>query len=297
MRNCAPRRVAVAFVLCLAAASAGCGRSDKAETGVRHYETRGIVRGFAPDRSTIDVEHEAIPGFMPSMTMPFTPRDPKDIASLTLRDAIAFRLAVTDKDALIDNIRKIAATELQLPSSTPPPVLASVKSERLGEGDSLTGFKLTTEAGETITPESYKGRNWIVTFLFTRCAIPNFCPLMSKNFAALQNALKAGEGRLPETRLLSISFDPEFDTPAVLKEYGQHEGADPKIWNFATGDPAEIARLTKQFAVQTTPEAGTISHGLTTALISRDGQIVKLWRGNGWSPDEVIAALSGQHEL
>ena len=292
MRNIAPHRVAFGFVLCLAAASSGCGRSDKSETGVRHYETRGIVRGFAPDRSTIDVEHEAIPGFMPAMTMPFTPRNPKDLSTLTLRDAIAFRLAVTDKDALIDNIRKIAATEVQLPTSTPAPALTNAKSERLREGDSVASFNLTTEAGETITPESYKGRPWIVTFVFTRCAIPNFCPLMSKNFATLQNALKAGNGPLAETRLLSISFDPEFDTPAVLKEYGKAEGADPEMWNFATGDPAEIANLTKQFAVQTTPEAGTISHGLTTALISRDGKILKLWRGNGWTPEEVIAAVA-----
>jgi protein SCO1/2 len=250
------------------------------------------VRGFAPDRSTIDVEHEAIPGLMPSMTMPFTPREPKDIASLTLRDAIAFRLAVTDKDALIDNIRKIAANEVQLPSATPPPALTNAKSERLREDDNVPSFILTTEAGENITPASYKGRPWIVTFIFTRCAVPNFCPRMSKNFATIQNMLKDADGPLTETRLLSISFDPEFDTPAVLNQYGQHEGADPNVWNFATGDPAEIARLTKQFAVQTTPEAGTISHGLTTALIGRDGKIVRLWRGNGWTPDEVIAALS-----
>ena len=156
----------------------------------------------------------------------------------------------------------------------------------------MPGFALTNEAGEKITADSYEGRPWVVTFIFTRCAMPNFCPRMSRNFAALQNAVKGGGGSLVETRLLSISFDPENDTPAVLKEYGKAEGADPTIWNFATGDPGEIANLTKQFAVQPTPEAGTISHGLTTALISRDGRILKLWRGNGWTPEEVLAALS-----
>lgn len=285
-------RSAVLLMLCVAVALSGCGRSDKSEAGAQHYETRGIVRGFAPDRSTIEVEHENIPGLMPSMTMPFAVRDSKEIAKLRVGDAISFRLTVTDKDASIAEVKNISADEVHLPKSTPPPASAIAKSERLREGDSVPSFVLTTEAGEGITPDSYKGRPWIVTFIFTRCAVPNFCPLMSKNFATLQNALKAGDGRSAETRLLSISFDPKFDTPAVLKEYAQAEGADSKIWNFATGDPAEIARLTKQFAVHTTPEAGTISHGLTTALISRDGKILKLWRGNGWTPEEVIAALS-----
>lgn len=270
----------------------GCGRPEKTEADARHYEVRGIVRGFAPDLGTIDVEHENIPGLMPSMTMPFTVRDSKEIAKLRVGDAISFRLTVTDKDASIAEVKNISADEVHLPKSTPPPALASAKSERLREGDSVPRFILTTEVGQDITPDSYKGRPWIVTFIFTRCAVPNFCPLMAKNFATLQNALKTGGGRLAEARLLSISFDPEFDTPAVLKEYAQAEGADSKIWTFATGDPAEIARLTKQFAVHTTPEAGTISHGLTTALISRDGKILKLWRGNGWTPEEVIAALS-----
>ena len=292
MRNAAPARVAQALALVLALVSLGCGRSDKTEAGARHYEVRGIVRGFAPDRSTIEIEHENIPDFMPAMTMPFTPREPKEIAKLRSGDAIAFRLIVTAKDALIANVTVISAGEVHLPKLNAPPALVSGKSERLREGDNVPTFALTSEIGEPITPESYRGRPWILTFIFTRCAMPKFCPLMSKNFAVLQNALKASNGSLGETRLLSISIDPQFDTPAILKDYGQHEGADPKIWNFATGASAAIAGLTRQFAVQTTPEAGTISHGLATALIGRDGKILKLWRGNGWTPEEVLAELS-----
>ncbi len=96
---------------------------------------------------------------------------------------------------------------------------------------------------------------------------------------------------MAQTRLLSITIDPQFDTPAVLKEYAQHEGADPKIWTFATGAISEIEDLTRSFAVHTEREGGTITHGLTTALIGRDGKIVKLWRGNAWTTDEAIAAL------
>jgi protein SCO1 len=292
MRNFAPRGAAYALVFCLAAISLGCGRSDKSEAGARHYEARGIVRGFSPDRSTIDIEHEAIAGFMPSMTMPFTPRDPKDIVHLTLRDAIAFRIEVTGKEALIDNIRKIAASEVHLPpaSSTVSPRTTKASS-RLKECDAMPVFGLTNESGERISLDTYRGKPFVITFIFTRCPMPNFCPRMSKNFAELQSTIKNSGGKFAETKLLSITIDPQNDTPAVLKDYGKAEGADPKIWNFGTGNPSEIEELTRVFGVYTERAGGSISHGLTTALIDGQGHIVKLWRGNGWTPREVIEAL------
>ena len=102
MKNLFNSSFALAFVLCSAAAWSGCGRSDKTEAGPRQFETRGIVRGFAPDRSTIDIEHEDIPGFMPSMTMPFSVRNQKEIADSKIGDAISFRMSVTDRDLLVD---------------------------------------------------------------------------------------------------------------------------------------------------------------------------------------------------
>ena len=290
VRNLATRCGAVAFAFCLAAALFGCGRADKSEATVRYYEVRGIVRGFSPDRSTIEVEHENIPGFMPAMTMPFTPRHPKDIATLTLRDALVFRLEVTDKEALIDNIRKIAASEVHLPQIIPAPQNAD-SSARLKEGDAMPVFGLTNENGEQISLATYKGKPFVVTFIFTRCPMPNFCPRMTKNFAELQRAIKSDNGALAGAKLLSITIDPQNDTPTVLKDYGKAEGADPAIWNFATGDPAKIDELTHSFAVYKQSEGGTINHGLTTALIDRNGTAVKLWRGNGWAPNEVITAI------
>jgi len=284
-------RVAFVAILSLAALS-GCGRADKSETGARYYEVRGIVRGFSPDRSTVEVEHENIPGFMPAMTMPFTPRNPKDIATITLRDALAFRLEVTAKDALIDNIRKIGASEVHLPQIIATPMPENLDgSSRLKEGDAIPVFALTNESGEQISLATYKGKPFVVTFIFTRCPMPNFCPRMSKNFAALQQAIKSGGNALTETKLLSITIDPQNDTPGVLMDYGKAAGADPMIWNFATGDPAKIDELTRLFAVYKQAEGGTINHGLTTALIDRNGTAVKLWRGNGWTPDEVTAAI------
>ncbi len=255
---------------------------------------RGLVRGLPPDHKTLDIEHEDIPGFMPSMTMPFEVRDEKEIGALQLGDAIAFRLNVTQRDSWIDHVRKIGASDLHLPThaavSPPPPATAA--SERLHEGDPMPDFKLTDQDGKPVTLETFRGHPFVLTFIFTRCPIPNFCPRMSSNFADLQKAIEsASSGSLAATRLLSISFDPEHDTAEVLKQYGEHAGADFAIWKFATGTPGEIHGLTKGFSVLVQPESGTISHSLATALVDRDGKITKIWRGNAWKPDEVISEL------
>ena len=162
---------------------------------------------------------------------------------------------------------------------------------RLREGDALPPFQLTNENGEPVTAETFRGRPFVVTFIFTRCPIPNFCPLMNRNFAQLQEAIRTGSGALAKTRLLSISFDPEFDKPAVLKEAAKAEDADPAIWTFATGEKPQIEQLTRSFAVTVQPESGTLSHSLATALIDANGRIVEIWRGNGWKPAEVVSRI------
>jgi protein SCO1 len=111
---------------------------------------------------------------------------------------------------------------------------------------------------------------------------------MSKNFAEVQTAIKNGSGALAQTRLLSISFDPEFDKPQILKAFAEHEQADPAIWTFATGEKSEVDDLTHEFSVYVEREGGTISHGLATALIDQHGKIGKIWRGNGWTTADVL---------
>ena len=296
MRNFPLNRVAV--MGCVLLVIAGCNRAttETPNGNVRHYDARGIIRGLAPSARSIDVEHEDIRGFMPSMTMPFSVRDSKQIAGMRTGDAISFRLTVTDDDSWIDQIKKIKADEVRLPAPIAPPKTRSTSddSARLREGDMMPPFELTDQNGERITLETFRGHPFVLTFIFTRCPIPNFCPLMSKNFTELQNAIKNGSGTLAQTRLLSISFDPDFDTPQILKGFADHEQADRKIWAFATGEKSKIDNLTRAFSVYVQAEAGTISHGLATALIGEDGKIVRIWRGNGWTPSEVIGEIQGR---
>ena len=273
---------------------AGCDRSGSAPEAKREFTVRGIVRGTSPDGQTLDIQHEAIPNYMPEMTMPFALKDPKEAGRVKIGDAISFRFVVDETTAVIDRIEKIALEQVQVAAvATAPPGASSSGRPRLKAGDMVPPFTLTNENGETITLETFRGRSVVLTFIFTRCPVPNYCPLMSRNFALFQEAIRGGgSDSLGQTRLLSISFDPAHDTPAVLKDYAMAQRADPAVWSFATGTPPQVEDLTRQFAVMIQPEGGTISHGLATALLDGDGKVVEIWRGNGWKAAEVIEKIA-----
>jgi protein SCO1/2 len=280
----------IATLLCLFLAIASCNRSPNSDDSARFYQVRGIVRGFAPDRSTVDIQHEDIPGFMPSMTMPFSVKDQKDIAGLKIGDAISFRMTVTDKDLLLDQVKKIDAGEVKIVEATST-ASAARTAERLREGDIVPFFSLTNQDSRPVTSDSFRGKPYVLTFIFTRCPVPNFCPRMSSNFSELQDAIKSDAALAGKARLLSVTLDPQFDTPEILRGYAAHFKADPEFWMFATGSSGQIDTLTQSFAVFVQPEGGTISHGLATALIAADGSVVKIWRGNDWKPSEIIDEL------
>ena len=279
---------------CVALALLGCGRSTNSDEKVDQYDTRGVVRGFSPDRATIEIQHENIVAFMPSMTMPFVARNPKQIADLKTGDAISFRMAVTKKDFWIENVKKIRREEVAVAEPKQTSSVSEERDARLKEGDQMPPFSFTNQNGERISLDTFRGQPFVLTFVFTRCPVPNFCPRMSNNFEELQAAVKAGSGTLGTTRLLSVTLDPDYDTPKILSEYAAFHHADSKIWTFATGDGKEIDSLTRAFSVYRQNEGGTISHGLATALINRDRRIERIWRGNAWTPAEVTLAIQAQ---
>ena len=239
----------------------------------------------------IEIQHENIPGFMPSMTMPFIARDPKQVVNLKSGDAISFRMAVTKKDFWIENVKKIRREDVDVAEPKQTSSVSTDRDARLKEGDKVPPFSLTNQNGEQISLDTFRGQPFVLTFVFTRCPVPNFCPRMSNNFEELQAAVKAGSGTLATTRLLSITLDPDYDTPKILSEYAAFHHSDSKIWTFATGNQKEIDSLTRAFSVYRQNEGGTISHGLATALINRDGRIETIWRGNAWTPAEIADAI------
>jgi protein SCO1/2 len=277
----------VSLGLLTALALGGCSKPASRNEPV--YPVRGIVRAIDPSGGNITVEHEDVPGFMPAMTMPFQFRDRSEIEPLKPGMGVAFELVVGPREAWIRNVRTIDPDSVKLPAATPKPATSS-EPARLKEGDPLPAFQLIDQSGKPLTKESFSGKALVLTFIFTRCPIPNFCPLISQHFTRINEAIAADPALADQVRLLSISFDP-YDTPDVLNEHAKALGADPARWTFATGDSAEIDKLTRAFSVRVEKDGATINHGLCTALVSPDGVIRRIWRGNGWKPSEVLEAI------
>lgn len=166
---------------------------------------------------------------------------------------------------------------------------APAQAETIRDGDSAPEVQLLDEQGKSVQLH-FEERLTVMTFIFTRCAAMEFCPKMNSKFNELQAAIQK-EGLTDQARLLSITLDPEFDRPERLKEFSEAIEADPAIWNFATGSKKQIDALTKDFRVFTEDKDGVLNHTLCTALIRPDGTVEKIWRGNFWKPEEVLARL------
>ena len=224
---------------------------------------------------------------MPAMTMPFVVKDASLLNGLAAGERVDFELAVTETDSWISRITKTATAPQT--SGAPPFSATDREAERVQAGESVPNFTLLDQNGQPVRLSDFRGKAVVLTFIYTRCPIPNFCPLMSKNFQALQQRLeKAVPGRY---HLLSVSMDPQFDRPAVLKEYAARFEADEKNWSFGTGSEEQINTVTALFGLFHEPENGLISHDLRTALISPDGRLVHLWKSNVWTPYEVQRML------
>ncbi len=256
---------------------------DSPAASEQHFTVKGQIRSLEPDGRTVHIAHEEIPGFMPAMEMPFTVKDPELMKGVAAGDQVQFELLVTQDDSWITRIEKLSASS----ASVPPAADAGAPTEdpRLAVGDQVPDFSLVDQRGRPFRLRDFHGKAVVLTFIYTRCPLPNFCPLMSKNFAALQERLRK---QFPgKVQLLSISFDPEFDTPEALRRYASLYQQDDKDWLFATGTREQVDKVTGLFGLIREPSNGFINHDLRTALISPDGKLVHVWRSNVWTPYEV----------
>jgi protein SCO1/2 len=252
------------------------------------YATRGVIKELKPDGQTAVITHEEIPGFMPAMTMPFVVHDPKELAGLQAGDTVTFQMIISGDDGWIEQLVKQDVA----PAPTLPGPLRVVRDvEPLKEGDALPDYTFTAENGSALKLSQFKGQAVALTFIFTRCPFPTFCPLLSRNFTETQDKLK--KSPVTNWHLLTLSFDPQFDTPAVLKTYAAAQHADPARWNFLTGELMDITALTEQFGVQFWREnpAEPISHNLRTVVVAATGRIQKILPNNNWTSDELVAEM------
>jgi protein SCO1/2 len=263
------------------------------------FTLKGVVKELNPDGKTIQIRHEAIPNYMVAMTMPFIAKDPKELSGLKPGDAITFRMTVTADDTWIDEIRKdengFSANKAQGPVTSQLPTNALVRVLRdvdpLQIGDKLPEYHFTNELGQAVSTMDFKGQALAITFIFTRCPLPNFCPRMSSNFDDAQKKLLSLPNAPTNWHLLTISFDPEFDSPVILKSYADRYKADPKHWSFLTGDIADITAISDQFGQKFWREEGAINHNLRTVVIDDAGRVQTILQGNSWTADDLVAEL------
>lgn len=286
MAGCSkPLRLTAALLsVVLLVGLAACRRSDPP----REYALQGQILAVNPDRQELTIRHEDIPQFMPAMTMTYPVARPELLQGREPGELVSATLEVADATGRLTAITRTGMAPLPTGPDGEPlgaPILA--------EGDEVPDAAFIDQQDARRSLAEWAGTMTVLTFIYTNCPLPNFCPLMDQNFATLQRAVAEDPALAGRVRLISISLDPERDTPAVLTAHAARRKADPAVWTFLTGDPVTIDRFAARFGVGAVREAGSpeISHNLRTAVIGPDRRVAKFYTGSDWTPGEVLADL------
>lgn len=272
-------------------------------TAEKEYPVSGMVLSVNPAAKSFTVSHERIEGFMDAMTMPFEVRQAEELKALVPGAIVEFKLVVGDLSAYATQIivrryetverdpsaaRRLAAMKRLAGVSTPPVAI----------GAKVPDFTLIDQARRRVALSSLAGKVVVVNFVYTRCALPQFCLRMSNNFGALQKRFSSDLGR--DVVLLTITFDPERDTPEVLTSYAERWGARPG-WRFLTGGVADVRQVCALFGQEAFPEEGLMNHLLHTAVIDRTGTLVANIEGNAFTAEQlgdlVLAVITNQSPI
>jgi protein SCO1/2 len=284
-------------VFLIIAGLAGCHRLQSHERvrspTEKHYDLKGKVVTVEKGKHLVTIAHEDIKDYMAAMTMPFTVRDDWVFEVLVPGDQVTATLIVDGTQSWLEDL---VITKESADTTSP------VTGESIGPkpGDEMPDYRLINQDGKAIRIHDYKGKALLLTFIYTRCQMPDQCTLMSNNFAEIDKELQKQPELMGKTHLLSISFDPEYDTPKVLRSYGaaytgKYTDETFAHWEFASGSGDEVKGIAKFFGLRYYKDSQSaedqVIHSLRTAIIGPDGKIVKVYRGNDWKPDEVLKEL------
>jgi protein SCO1/2 len=284
--------LALGVVVASLGAMAGCRRRSANE---KRYELKGKVVAVEKDKRLVTIAHEEIKGYMSGMVMPFTIKDdwPFEIP-LVPGDQITATLVVDGSTSWLEDV--VIAKESTETGAKAPDGLAEPKT-----GDEVPNYELTNQDGKNVRIKDYRGKALVLTFIYTRCPMPDQCTLMSNNFSIIDQELQKQPELYEKTHLLSVSFDPDYDTPKVLRSYGaaftgRYSNETFQHWEFATGTKDEIKGLAQFFGLRywhdTESGQEQIIHSLRTAVIGPDGKVFKVYRENQWKPEEVLRDLA-----
>jgi protein SCO1/2 len=267
--------------------SAGAPSGQPAsDANAKHYAVRGKIVTVDASRHEIVLDAAAIPGFMEAMTMPYKLKNPSIISELHPGDSITATLIATDSSDLLDEIVIVAQAK--------PDYKPSFFYHPIQPGDKVPDFRLLNQSDQQIHLGQFRGKVLLMTFIYTRCPLADFCPRMSRNFAQVDKTLAADPALYKKTHLLSVSFDPDYDTPQVLRSYGgsytgNYTNEKFAHWDFAAPNKNDLPAVLRFFDVGATPEKDrTITHSLSTLVIGPDGKVIKWYPTNDWTPEQIV---------
>ncbi|HEU0252413.1 MAG TPA: SCO family protein [Pyrinomonadaceae bacterium] len=275
--------ILLVLIVCLAV-GASCRRDRSNE---RRYDLKGTVVLVEKEKQLVTISHEDIKGFMPAMTMPFTVPSESDLEILAPDDQVTATLVVDGSHSWLEELIIVKSTGNV--SSVPAVVPAK-------EGDEVPNYTLRNQDNREIRLHDYRGKALLLTFIFTRCPKPEYCDRMSNNFAQVDRALGEDAETYEKTHLLSISFDPAYDTPQVLRSYGaahteRYQEETFAHWEFAAAKDDETKKMAEFFGLRYYPQKDEIIHGLRTVIVTPEGKVAKVYTDNKWTPEEVVEEL------
>lgn len=267
------------------------------------YTLVGIVQSVAPESGRVMIRHEAIPGFMDRMTMPFQPADESILGLLHPGDHVEGVLRVEKQDGAVRDyqLRDLRITKAA-PSRTLSINVSKGKAElrhqppQLSVGEEVPDFTVTGQDGKPTSLAHLRGKVVVLTFIYTRCPMPDFCPLMDRKFSGLAEHISAFPKRAKDIRLLSVSFDPENDTPEVLRKHAAIRGASPPLWTYAVASHDELEKIAPRLGLFFGPDGKEIAHNLCTAIIDPRGKLARLevgTRANRWDTADFLKTIYG----
>ncbi len=265
--------------------AAACSRGPEART----YELKGQVLAVDVETREILVKHEDIPGFMPAMTMTYLVKDAALLKDRAPGELITATLTVESTIGYLSAITKTGSAPLPEDARTTIPAAANV--ELLKNGDRPPEARFIDQDEKPISLNDFRGVATAVTFIYTRCPLPQFCPLLDRRFAEAQALVARDPALKGRVRLLTISFDPRFDRSAVLRAHARTLGADPLVWRFATADEAVVDRFAASFGVNVIREKdGTITHNVRAAVLDPAGRVTA-FLDQPWTADDLVREL------
>ena len=259
-------------------------------TGPRNFAVRGVIVKIEPGEDEVLIHNEVISNYMDAMTMPFPLKSPDAVSGLKRGDEVAFQLHVSPNYSWADHFSKIGVVSLNNGKAAIESAPASASKPRISHNP-LLAYKFTNELGQAVSLNDFRGQALAVTFFYTRCPLPDYCPRLSKNFQEASEKLEAMTNGPANWHFVSISFDPEFDTPEVLRNYGKCYQYDPAHWSFLTGPPEKIAELARAAGVEYEASGGIINHNFRTLIVNADGHLQMIFPISGDLSDQIVSEM------